>query len=122
MLKLVLKTPKLLSPAISLQGLGWMSHQKKPANVRKKCIRVMWLENMFEFAVIENLERNFAVIFKICFGKKIGENPYEFGTKNRKNALISTIIHSCALVLEKMLLKFCCILYFPQLPFDSSSS
>ena len=70
MLKLVLKTPKLLSPAISLQGLGWMSHQKKPANVRKKCIRVMWLENMFEFAVIENLERNFAVIFKICFGKK----------------------------------------------------
>ena len=80
---------------------------------------------MFEFAVvIESLERNFSVIFKICFRKKIGENAYEFGTKNRKNTLISTIIHSCALVLEKMLkmLKFCCILYFPQLPFDSSSS
>ena len=34
-------------------------------NVRKKCIRVIWLENMFEFAVIENLERNFAVILNI---------------------------------------------------------
>ena len=28
MLKLVLKTPKLLSPAFSLQGLGWIPHKK----------------------------------------------------------------------------------------------
>ena len=33
MQKLVLKTPKLVSPAFCWQGLGWISHKKKPGNV-----------------------------------------------------------------------------------------
>ena len=30
MMKLVLKMPKLVSPAFYLHGLGWIAHKKKP--------------------------------------------------------------------------------------------